>query len=127
MFFKGKIYRAPVFMVKTMVIPVDFPTNRHFNLGLLSAGETDMRGCYCAIATASMLHILTDELLEGVPEYISRCQTWEGGIAGEEGLEVDLLGWQHGLACGPNLGMRKDDGDMFHDVSSFRECGLDQT
>mmetsp|Transcript_31034 Transcript_31034/g.69917 ORF Transcript_31034/g.69917 Transcript_31034/m.69917 type:complete len:448 (+) Transcript_31034:46-1389(+) len=51
-------------------------------------GETDMRGCYCAIATASMLHILTDELLEGVPDYIRRCQTWEGGIAGEEGLEA---------------------------------------
>ncbi|CAJ1410614.1 unnamed protein product [Effrenium voratum] len=51
-------------------------------------GETDMRGCYCAIATASMLHMLSDELLEGVPEYISRCQTWEGGIAGEEGLEA---------------------------------------
>lgn len=51
-------------------------------------GETDMRGCYCAIATASMLHILTDELMEGVPEYIRRCQTWEGGIAGEEGLEA---------------------------------------
>ena len=26
--------------------------------------------------------------MEGVPEYISRCQTWEGGIAGEEGLEA---------------------------------------
>ncbi|CAE7694574.1 FNTB [Symbiodinium sp. CCMP2592] len=41
-----------------------------------------------AIAVASMLHLLTDELLEGVPEYIRRCQTWEGGIAGEEGLEA---------------------------------------
>lgn len=51
-------------------------------------GETDMRGTYCAIAVASMLHILTDELIEGVPEYVSRCQTWEGGIAGEEGLEA---------------------------------------
>merc|ERR1740121_1281870 len=51
-------------------------------------GETDMRGTYCAIAVASMLHILTDELAEGVPEYISRCQTFEGGIAGEEGLEA---------------------------------------
>lgn len=51
-------------------------------------GETDMRGCYCAIAVASMLHILTDELMEGIPEYICRCQTWEGGIAGEEGLEA---------------------------------------
>lgn len=51
-------------------------------------GETDMRGAYCAIAVASMLHIVTDELIEGVPEYIRRCQTWEGGIAGEEGLEA---------------------------------------
>lgn len=51
-------------------------------------GETDMRGTYCAMAVASMLHILTDELAEGVPGYVRRCQTWEGGIAGEEGLEA---------------------------------------
>jgi protein farnesyltransferase subunit beta len=51
-------------------------------------GETDMRGTYCAIAVASMLHILTDELTEGVPEYVRRCQTYEGGIAGESGLEA---------------------------------------
>ncbi|CAE8643264.1 unnamed protein product [Polarella glacialis] len=51
-------------------------------------GETDMRGSYCALAVASMLHILTDELADGIPEYIRRCQTWEGGLAGEEGLEA---------------------------------------
>merc|ERR1719491_2914893 len=51
-------------------------------------GETDMRGTYCAMAVASMLHMLTDELVEGVAAYVSRCQTWEGGIAGEEGLEA---------------------------------------
>mmetsp|Transcript_93718 Transcript_93718/g.201130 ORF Transcript_93718/g.201130 Transcript_93718/m.201130 type:complete len:432 (-) Transcript_93718:34-1329(-) len=51
-------------------------------------GETDMRGCYCAMAVASMLHIITDELIKGVPEYVRRCQTYEGGIAGEEGLEA---------------------------------------
>mmetsp|Transcript_107612 Transcript_107612/g.304386 ORF Transcript_107612/g.304386 Transcript_107612/m.304386 type:complete len:422 (-) Transcript_107612:158-1423(-) len=51
-------------------------------------GETDMRGTYCAIAVASMLHMLTDELAMGIPEYIRRCQTYEGGIAGEEGLEA---------------------------------------
>mmetsp|Transcript_53966 Transcript_53966/g.144566 ORF Transcript_53966/g.144566 Transcript_53966/m.144566 type:complete len:420 (-) Transcript_53966:34-1293(-) len=51
-------------------------------------GETDMRGTYCAIAVASMLHMLTDELVEGVPEYVRRCQTYEGGIAGEQGLEA---------------------------------------
>jgi len=51
-------------------------------------GETDMRGTYCAMAVASMLHIMTDELMEGVGAYVARCQTWEGGIAGEEGLEA---------------------------------------
>jgi len=51
-------------------------------------GETDMRGTYCAISVASMLHMLTDELTQGVPEYVRRCQTYEGGIAGEEGLEA---------------------------------------
>eukprot|EP00747_Dinoflagellata_sp_TGD_P017011 gnl/TRDRNA2_/TRDRNA2_125528_c0_seq1.p1 gnl/TRDRNA2_/TRDRNA2_125528_c0~~gnl/TRDRNA2_/TRDRNA2_125528_c0_seq1.p1 ORF type:complete len:272 (+),score=52.90 gnl/TRDRNA2_/TRDRNA2_125528_c0_seq1:50-817(+) len=51
-------------------------------------GEKDMRGTYCAIAVASMLHILTDELMEGVAPYVRRCQTYEGGIAGEEGLEA---------------------------------------
>eukprot|EP00927_Polykrikos_kofoidii_P052422 TRINITY_DN46238_c0_g1_i1.p1 TRINITY_DN46238_c0_g1~~TRINITY_DN46238_c0_g1_i1.p1 ORF type:complete len:454 (+),score=78.50 TRINITY_DN46238_c0_g1_i1:144-1505(+) len=51
-------------------------------------GETDMRGTYCAIAVASMLHMITDELIEGVPEYVARCQTFEGGIAGEQGLEA---------------------------------------
>mmetsp|Transcript_56157 Transcript_56157/g.130767 ORF Transcript_56157/g.130767 Transcript_56157/m.130767 type:complete len:420 (-) Transcript_56157:68-1327(-) len=51
-------------------------------------GETDMRGTYCAIAIASMLHMLTDELMEGVAEYVCRCQTFEGGLAGEQGLEA---------------------------------------
>merc|ERR1719229_2189463 len=47
-----------------------------------------MRGTYCAMAVASMMHMITDELIEGVAEYVSRCQTFEGGIAGEEGLEA---------------------------------------
>ncbi|CAE8641653.1 unnamed protein product [Polarella glacialis] len=51
-------------------------------------GETDIRGSYCAMAVASMLHMLTDELMEGLPDYIRRCQTWEGGLAGEAGLEA---------------------------------------
>merc|ERR1712232_411885 len=51
-------------------------------------GETDMRGTYCAIAVASMFHILTDELIDGVAAYVGSCQTFEGGIAGEAGLEA---------------------------------------
>merc|ERR1712151_431767 len=35
-----------------------------------------------------MCHILTDELIEGVATYVGGCQTFEGGIAGEEGLEA---------------------------------------
>merc|ERR1712054_663752 len=51
-------------------------------------GELDMRGTYCAIAIASMCHMLTDDLCAGVPEYVAKCQTYEGGIAGEYGLEA---------------------------------------
>lgn len=35
-----------------------------------------------------MLHMLTDELAEGVAEYVASCQTDEGGLAGEPGLEA---------------------------------------
>uniref|UniRef100_A0A0G4I558 Protein farnesyltransferase subunit beta n=1 Tax=Chromera velia CCMP2878 TaxID=1169474 RepID=A0A0G4I558_9ALVE len=51
-------------------------------------GELDMRGAYCAIASASMCQILTPQLTEGLVEYVKSCQTWEGGIAGEPGLEA---------------------------------------
>ncbi len=48
-------------------------------------GETDMRGTYCAVSVASMTGILTEELLENVPNYILSCQTFEGGFAGDSG------------------------------------------
>ena len=48
-------------------------------------GETDMRGTYCAMAVGSLLGILTDELTDGVTEYILSCQTFEGGFAGDSG------------------------------------------
>ncbi|KAK2194804.1 bifunctional Protein farnesyltransferase subunit beta/Terpenoid cyclases-protein prenyltransferase alpha-alpha toroid/PFTB repeat/Prenyltransferase subunit beta [Babesia duncani] len=51
-------------------------------------GEYDVRGIYCAIASASMLNILTPELQHNVAEHISKCQTYEGGIAGELNLEA---------------------------------------
>ncbi|PHJ22770.1 prenyltransferase and squalene oxidase repeat-containing protein [Cystoisospora suis] len=51
-------------------------------------GEVDVRGTYCAIATASMLHMLTDEIAEGVAEYVASCQTEEGGLGGEPHLEA---------------------------------------
>ncbi|OBZ72750.1 Protein farnesyltransferase subunit beta [Grifola frondosa] len=43
-------------------------------------GEVDMRGIYCLITVATMLNMLTPELLAGVPEFIASCQTYEGGF-----------------------------------------------
>ena len=51
-------------------------------------GEIDMRGTYCAIAVGSLLHMLDDDLTRGVGEYVASCQTYEGGIAGEPGMEA---------------------------------------
>lgn len=43
-------------------------------------GECDMRGTYIAMVIADILNILTDELKDGVGDYIASCQTYEGGI-----------------------------------------------
>lgn len=51
-------------------------------------GETDVRGTYCAIAVASFTQTLDDSMTLGVGEYIKSCQTYEGGIAGEPGMEA---------------------------------------
>ena len=37
-------------------------------------------GIYCLLIVATLLNILTPELLEGVPEFIASCQTYEGGF-----------------------------------------------
>jgi len=51
-------------------------------------GEIDVRGCYCVLATAKLLNILTPELSSGVAEFIASCQTYEGGIGGYPGNEA---------------------------------------
>ncbi|KZV55884.1 protein farnesyltransferase subunit beta [Dorcoceras hygrometricum] len=51
-------------------------------------GEIDVRACYTAISVASVLNILDHRLIENVGDYISSCQTYEGGIAGEPGSEA---------------------------------------
>ena len=53
-------------------------------------GETDARGCYAALATAHLCGVLDDELTRGVGAFVARCQSYEGGIAGEP------LGEAHG-------------------------------
>jgi protein farnesyltransferase subunit beta len=51
-------------------------------------GETDVRGCYTALAVAHLCGIDDSYLRDGVPGFVSRCQTHEGGIAGEQGAEA---------------------------------------
>ncbi len=38
------------------------------------------RGIYCLLAVATLLNLLTPELLAGVPEFLATCQTYEGGF-----------------------------------------------
>lgn len=49
---------------------------------MTEGGEADVRGCYCALVCASYLNLMTDELVEGVADFVASCQTYEGGIAG---------------------------------------------
>ena len=51
-------------------------------------GETDVRGCYTALAVAHLCGIDDSYLRDGVPGFVRRCQTHEGGIAGEQGAEA---------------------------------------
>jgi protein farnesyltransferase subunit beta len=51
-------------------------------------GEADVRATYCAVAVATGLDVATPELLAGVPEFVARCQTHEGGFAGAPGNEA---------------------------------------
>ncbi|KAJ7641342.1 terpenoid cyclases/protein prenyltransferase alpha-alpha toroid [Roridomyces roridus] len=43
--------------------------------------EVDVRGIYCLLVVATMLDIITPELVEGTAEFIASCQTYEGGFS----------------------------------------------
>lgn len=51
-------------------------------------GEVDVRGTYTVISVASLLNLLTPELVVGVGDYLLSCQTYEGGFGGEPGQEA---------------------------------------
>lgn len=51
-------------------------------------GEIDIRGVYCAVAVAQLTNILTPELFKNTPEWLAKCQTWEGGFGGCPGMEA---------------------------------------
>jgi len=71
-------------------------------------GETDIRGTYCAIAVASLLQILDTTITDKVGEYVKSCQTYEGGIAGEPGMEAHGGYSYCGLAALAILGTAQD-------------------
>lgn len=51
-------------------------------------GEIDVRATYCICSVASLLNILTKELMEGMLEHVVECQTYEGGFGGEPFAEA---------------------------------------
>ncbi|RMX67720.1 hypothetical protein DD238_001459 [Peronospora effusa] len=68
-----------------------FLARKHATSGAFTAhdgGEADVRVTYCVISIASLYGILTDELKDGVVEYVLSCQTYEGGFGGEPGNEA---------------------------------------
>jgi protein farnesyltransferase subunit beta len=68
---------------------------------ICEGGEQDTRGAYCALIILSLLSLPMDlppdaparaaglsTFVDGLGSYISRCQTYEGGIAGSPGNEA---------------------------------------
>jgi protein farnesyltransferase subunit beta len=41
----------------------------------------DTRGIYCLLVTATLLNIMTPELVEGTATFLASCQTYEGGFS----------------------------------------------
>jgi len=51
-------------------------------------GEVDVRATYCICSVASLLNILTSDLMDGMMEHVVECQTFEGGFGGEPFAEA---------------------------------------
>uniref|UniRef100_A0A0E0C7L9 Prenyltransferase alpha-alpha toroid domain-containing protein n=1 Tax=Oryza meridionalis TaxID=40149 RepID=A0A0E0C7L9_9ORYZ len=100
-------------------------------------GEIDVRASYTAISVASLVNILDGELAKGVGNYITRCQTYEGGIAGEPYAEAhggagwhfakewnvdfkdELINW---LMVATPFGSKRPPGDDACGTSSYTEA-----
>ena len=44
-------------------------------------GEVDVRASYCVLCISLLLGICTPELIDGMQDFVARCQTYEGGLA----------------------------------------------
>ncbi|KAH1493183.1 hypothetical protein LV164_000084 [Aspergillus fumigatus] len=75
-------------------------------------GEEDVRGAYCAMVVHALLDLPLalppeaearqnglETFTDGLPEYLSRCQTYEGGISGSPGSEAHGAYAFCALAC----------------------------
>ncbi|KAI9825473.1 MAG: CAAX farnesyltransferase (FTase) subunit beta [Thelocarpon impressellum] len=75
-------------------------------------GEEDVRGAYCAMVMITLLNLplelprsvsadqtAAETFLTGLPQYLSRCQTFEGGISGSPGTEAHGAYAFCALAC----------------------------
>lgn len=75
-------------------------------------GEEDVRGAYCAVTLISLLDLPTrlpedetgrfpdgTDLLSGLAEWVSRCQTFEGGISSRPDAEAHGAYAFCALAC----------------------------
>ncbi|KAJ3040696.1 hypothetical protein HDV00_010589 [Rhizophlyctis rosea] len=51
-------------------------------------GEADGRGTYCIASCARLLNLPTTQLFTSAPEFIARCQSYEGGLSGYPGVEA---------------------------------------
>ncbi|PPQ69089.1 hypothetical protein CVT24_000133 [Panaeolus cyanescens] len=66
--------------------------------------EVDVRGIYCLLVTATLLNLLTPELVEGTASFIASCQTYEGGFASASQPSYSLSGELIPNAPRPPLG-----------------------
>lgn len=67
---------------------VDRNSHRYGGFTMHDDGEVDIRATYCALSVAALTGIIDDAMLEGVLEYIARCQTHEGGFGSYSGNEA---------------------------------------
>ena len=56
-------------------------SGKFFSIRILVAHLQISRGTYCLLVVATLLDIITPELLHNVDKFVSACQTYEGGFA----------------------------------------------
>lgn len=61
---------------------------RNGSFTMCQGGESDTRATYCALAVASLLNIMTPQLVENCGEFFRSCQTYEGGFANDPYAEA---------------------------------------